>query len=184
MSELGARPEAVVEDGRMPSFAIVGTTVTADRLVGTGDPGTDTAGKPGRVIYVEILEPSTGRTWFGATRDWSLRKGLWHWSLNLSLAADTAQESSTFDGMSGAFEVVAYYEEISPEAGHMTTVQADPFDLKIVRPDAAGEEIAPIASIPELLGRIRHMAGHTPAHPPQAAAAMPGTPVDRFVFLG
>jgi hypothetical protein len=163
------------EQSEVP-FAILGTDAARRVLRGTGDPG----GQPGRVVYVDILDPVTGRTWFGATRSWTRQRGVWHWSLELSLAADTADAAGVFGSEAGAFEITAYHEEKDPETGRVTTILAEPFELMVAEPKPA---VAKTDSVSVVLSRIREMSGQKPARA-AAASAFAGLPEDRFVFAG
>jgi hypothetical protein len=109
---------------------------------------------------VEILDPCTGQTWFGTTRSWARLGGIWHWTLDLTLAADTAGATGGFGTVSGVFELVAYYEERDPRSGRTRTIQTGSFDLTVAGPDVA----ARTGSIPELLARVRQLRQPAPAH--------------------
>lgn len=199
-------PDSGCDDIR--AFAITGPDASAEFLYGTGDPRLDQAGQAGRRIYVDILEPCTGRTWFGATRSWARRDGVWHWVLDLSLIADTAGGAQGFGTQSGVFELVAYFEARDPQTGRTRTVQTGGFDLTIAGPEIA----APTGSISEMLARVRQLGRAGPLaaqakapgalpplingmaglyHKPTVAdgvrlprAAEPHFPEDRFIFHG
>lgn len=153
-------------DGIRP-FAITGPDADGRFLHGTGDPRLNEAGQGRRQIFVEILDPCTGQTWFGATRSWARLGGIWHWTLDLSLAADTAGAAGGFGSVSGVFELVAYYEERDPRNGRTRTVQTGSFDLTIAGPEVA----APTSSIPELLARVRQLGQPAPQGTPAATPA-------------
>lgn len=166
--------------GRLAArFGITETDAVAGMLRGTGDPVLDARGRPTRTIYVEILEPDTGRTWFAATRDWAPRGGLWHWSLDLSLAADTADRNGCFGRTPGAFEITAYAEDTDPRTGRLTTHLAAPRGLTVARrPQVA---MAHTESVSVVLSRLRSLGERSPVHRPPSLSMLPE---DRFVFVG
>jgi hypothetical protein len=181
-------PEAVMDCHGAP-FAIIGTDAAVGVLRGTGDPALDVRGQPGRVIYVDILDPVSGRTWFGATRNWTRKAGLWHWMLDLSLATDTADGDSGFDRAAGAFEITAYIEETDPDTGRTTTILAESFELTVAAPRTAAKSVAKTDSISVVLARIREIGEGRPSRPATARGRHGGSefsmlPEDRFVFTG
>lgn len=159
-------------ENRNEPFEIKGPDA-AGVLWGSGCPALDAGGRPKRVIYVDILHTTTGRTWFGATRNWTLKEKTWHWSLDLGLAADTANKDGSFDREAGKFEVMAYFEEKDLGSGRLTTVVAEPFELTVAESD---EIVQPTASIPVVLARIRELSDRR--------VVAPRLPEDRFVFRG
>lgn len=110
-------------------FEILGHEGLERAIVGTGNPATDTIGRPCRVVYVEIIDPDTGQTWLGATGDWERRAGVWHWIMHFSSIVDTMNGNDPFNLPDRDVWAVACYDEAEKLHGPKKTKSTAPFVL-------------------------------------------------------
>lgn len=128
------------------TISILGCDDENETLVGTGTYALVGDGCPNRVVHVEFIDPESGQTWLGSTRDWELRNGVWHWVLNLSSATNTEQPRNLFMLESREIWTVAYYDEPASGAGPRRVVSARPYILKRA-PDATSCELRGAAKL-------------------------------------
>ena len=111
-------------------FEILGPDGTAEALVGTGAPVADAMGTPNRVVHVEFIDPDSGQTWLGATADWELRAGVWHWTMEFVSVADTLDMRNRFDLDGREVWAVACYDEFDAATGRKIIRSTSPFVLQ------------------------------------------------------